>query len=64
MPAQCNCPQKRWALPSLMVNVMRVILMAWALFQSLGHPAMAHQLTVILVRSAATVIVVWQGGFY
>ncbi|MGO4238613.1 hypothetical protein [Pseudarthrobacter sp. YAF2] len=46
------------------MNVMRVILMAWAAFQSLGHPAMAHQLTVILVRSAATIIIVWQGGFY
>lgn len=62
---QCNCPHRRWAFTNVALNVLRILLMVWAFFQGLGHPAMVHQLTVILVRSAATIIIfVWQGVFY
>lgn len=61
MTKQCECSQRRWALPNLVVNLIRLAfaICAWGIMHG-ATPAVVLHLAVNLIQLAATILMVLQ----
>jgi hypothetical protein len=61
MSLQCNCPHRRWGLPNLIVNIIRLMLAVWVVLHALPPTVVLH-IAVTLTRLVLMAWIIMQGA--
>ncbi|OOP63104.1 hypothetical protein BMF89_07380 [Arthrobacter sp. SRS-W-1-2016] len=61
MTKQCECSQRRWALPNLVVNLIRLAfaICAWGIMHGATPAVVLHLAVNLFPMSVAILIAVW-----